>query len=109
MSGDNVKAMKLNPLITKLEKMGYEILFFDKPIDEFAFQEIKKYEDLTMVNCANKFDLPESDIEKKKYGVISNDFKPLTKFLEEVLTKHVKNVKISKLLDDYPVAITSGE
>jgi len=37
--------MKANPLISKLEKMGYEIVFFDKPIDEFAFQEIKKYED----------------------------------------------------------------
>jgi len=58
--------MKVNPLIAKLEKMGYEIMFFDKPIDEFAFQEIKKYEDLPMVNCANKFDLPESDIEKKE-------------------------------------------
>jgi len=42
LSGDNVKAMKVNPLISKLEKMGFEILFFDKPIDEFAFQEIKK-------------------------------------------------------------------
>jgi len=42
LAGDNVKALKQNPLIVKLEKIGYEIIFFDKPIDEFAFQEIKK-------------------------------------------------------------------
>jgi len=53
-----------------------------------------------MVNVSNKFDLPETDIEKKKFDIISKDYKPLTKFLEEVLTKHVKNVKMSKLLED---------
>lgn len=62
-----------------------------------------------MVNVSNKFDLPESDIDKKKFDIISKEYKPLTKFLEEVLTKHVKNVKMSKILEDYPVAITSGE
>lgn len=41
ISGDNIKAMKQNPLITKLENMGFEILLFDKPVDEFAFQEIR--------------------------------------------------------------------
>lgn len=53
-----------------------------------------------MVNVSNKFDLPESDIDKKKFDIISKEFKPLTKFLEEVLTKHVKNVKMSKILED---------
>lgn len=101
--------MKQNPLITKLENMGFEILLFDKPIDEFAFQEIKKYEEYTLTNVGAKFDLPETDVDKKKFEIISKDFKPLTKFLEEVLTKQVKNVKMSKILLDYPVAITSGE
>lgn len=62
-----------------------------------------------MTNVGAKFDLPETDVDKKKFEIISKDFKPLTKFLEEVLTKHVKNVRMSKILLDYPVAITAGE
>jgi len=50
-----------------------------------------------------------TDIERRKHEVIEKDFKPLTKFLEEILSKTVKTVKMSQLLEEYPVAITSGE
>lgn len=42
ISGDDYKQLKLNPLIAKLVKKDIEVLFFDKPIDEFAFQDITK-------------------------------------------------------------------
>lgn len=37
--------MKQNPLIKKLLQKNYEVLLFDRPLDEFAFQEVQKYED----------------------------------------------------------------
>jgi len=45
ISGDDIKIMKQNPLIKKLLQKNYEVLLFDRPLDEFAFQEVQKYED----------------------------------------------------------------
>lgn len=101
--------MKKNPLIQKLLKQGYEVLLFDKPLDEFAFQEVQKYEDYKLVNVSQKFTLPETDLDRRKFEVIEKDFKPMTDFFKKVMEKHVKNVKMSKLLVDYPVAVTTGE
>jgi len=58
---------------------------------------------------SQKFTLPESDIEKRKFTVIEKEFRPLTDFLKKVLERHVKEVKVSKNLVDYPVAVTTGE
>jgi len=98
--GDNVEAMKKNPLIQKLLNKGYEVLLFDKPLDEFAFQEVQKYEDYKLVNVSQKFTLPETDVEKKKFTLIEKEFKPLTDFFKRVMERHVKDVRMSKLLVD---------
>lgn len=58
---------------------------------------------------SQKFTLPETDEDRRKFEVIEKDFKPLTNFLETVLDKKVKSVKMSKLLVDDPVAVTTGE
>lgn len=107
--GDNEKQMKKNPLIQKLLSKGYEVLLFDRPLDEFAFQEVQKYEDYKLVNVSQKFTLPETEEERKKFVIIEQDFKPLTDFLKKVMEKNVKDVRMSKLLVDYPSAVTTGE
>lgn len=101
--------MKHNPIIAKLLKKGQEVLLFDRPLDEFAFQEVQKQEEYKLVNVGQKFTLPETEEEKKKFDVIESDFKPLTDFLKNHVDKSVKTVKMSKLLEDQPVAITTGE
>lgn len=92
--------MKHNPIIAKLLKKGYEVMLFDRPLDEFAFQEVQKYEEYKLVNVSQNFTLPETDEERKKFEVIEKDFKPLTEFLKNSFDKHVKTVKMSKLLED---------
>lgn len=53
--------------------------------------------------------MDESPLDKKKHEIIEQDFKPLTGFLMKTMDRWVKNVKMSKLLVDYPAAVTTGE
>lgn len=92
--------MKANPLIQKLVKKGYEVLLFDRPLDEFAFQEVQKFEEYKLINVSQKFNMPESDLEKRTFEVIEKEYTPLTDFLKKVMERHVKQVKMSKMLVD---------
>lgn len=41
IAGDDIELMKKNPNISALKKRNFEVLLFDRPLDEFAFQEVR--------------------------------------------------------------------
>lgn len=52
MGGENKDKIMQSPIIQSLIQKDYEVLLFDEPIDEYAFQRISKYEDKELVNVA---------------------------------------------------------
>jgi HSP90 family molecular chaperone len=66
IAGDDIKLLKSNPNLQILKRKDYEVLMFDRPLDEFAFQEIKDYESKKIVNINKGLVLKETDLEKKK-------------------------------------------
>ena len=52
-ASESKKQLEASPFIESCKKRGYEVLFMTDPIDEYAMQQLKDYEDKKFV-CLTK-------------------------------------------------------
>merc|ERR1711981_1451208 len=60
VTGESLTAVENSPFIEQLKKRGYEVLYMIDPIDEYAVQQLKEFDDKKLI-CATKEGL---DLEK---------------------------------------------
>merc|ERR1712216_799866 len=66
VTGESKKAVENSPFIEKLKKKGYEVLFMTAPIDEYAVQQLKEYEDKKLLSATKEgLKMDETEDEKK--------------------------------------------
>ena len=112
LAGEGIKITKMSPIIEKLKKKGYEVLFMIDPLDEISAQSLRKYKDFEVVDAAKeglKLDDDEDEDSKKKKETLKESFKPLLEYLEVELADKVNKVVISDLLSESPADIVQGE
>jgi heat shock protein 90kDa beta len=111
LSGENIESMKVSPMIQNLNKIGYEVILLDDPIDEFTWTYFKEYGDKKLKNVA-KGDLDLGTLtgyEEKKEMKIKELYQPLCDWWKKLLGKNVEKVTISRRLVDDPVVISTSE
>jgi len=109
LAGDSVETVKKSPLLEKLQKKGYEILYMLDPIDEYTMQNLHKYDSkYTLTNVAKEGlkvgDEKEEEEEKKDY---EEEFKELTSYFTEKYPDKIGRVKISDRLLKSPCALVA--
>ncbi|KAJ3125483.1 hypothetical protein HK098_000242 [Nowakowskiella sp. JEL0407] len=111
MTGTNLNEIKKAPFVEKLLARGYEVLFMPDPMDEFAADALKKFEDYPLQNVAKSGLLygDEDDDTNKKEDEIAEKFKPLGDWLIKAIGDFVDTVKISNLLTKSPCAVFSND
>merc|ERR1711975_199324 len=90
--------------------MGYEVLYMVDPIDEYAVQQLKEFDDKKLISATKeglKFD--EDDDEKKAFEDAKKKTEGLCKLFKEVLDDKVEKVVISNRLADSPCCLVTGE
>jgi len=108
IAGDSVETLRNSPLLEKLVKKGYEVLFMVDPIDEYCMQNLSKYDSkYKLTNLGHegvKFDDEEADDPKE-----DNDekFKPLIDYLTSQLSTKIGRVKVSNRLTRSPCALVA--
>ena len=103
--GDNKDVLEKSPLIEKLKKKGYDVLYFVDPIDEYMIQNVREYDGKKLVDVSKegiKFD--EDKIKER-----SEDNKELLKYIKDVLGNRVTEVKITDRLSDTPCVLVTSE
>jgi len=110
ITGESREAVEKSPFLEGLKKKGLEVLFMTDPIDEYAVQQLKEYEEKKLV-CATKegLDLDWSEDEKKAKEEEKAQFEALTKKVKEILGDKVEKVILSDRIVDSPCVLVTGE
>lgn len=122
VTGESRAAAESAPVMERLRKLGYEVLFMVEPVDELAVQNIMNYktkrnsddkEDTVfkLVDVAkDELDLKDlkSDAEKEEDEALKEDFKSVTEFMSTLLSDKVGKVATSDKLTESASTITQS-
>jgi len=110
VSGESKSAIERSPFTEACIKKGFEVLFMTDPMDEYAMQQLRDYEDKKFV-CLSKegFKLEETDDEKKKREEERAQFADVCKFFKSTLGDKVEKVILSTRLTTSPCVLVTGE
>ena len=105
-SGDSLDRIDKLPQVDFIKDKGYEILYFNDEIDEFAIKVLHSYKDKEFKSVSST-DLEIEPDENKEEEEKAKENTDLLNEMKEILKEKVKEVKISKRLKNHPVYLAS--
>jgi len=110
ITGESKAAVEKSPFLEGLKKKGFEVLYMTDPIDEYAVQQLKDYDDKKLV-CATKegLELEQTDEEKKAAEEEKAAFESLCKKVKEILGDKIEKVVLSDRIVSSPCCLVTGE
>jgi molecular chaperone HtpG len=110
ITGESKAAVEKSPFLEGLKKKGFEVLFMCDPIDEYAVQQLKDYDDKKLVSVTKEgLELDQTEEEKKAAEEEKAAFESLTKKIKEVLGDKVEKVVLSDRIVSSPCCLVTGE
>ena len=111
LSGASKQAASSSPVLERLQKQGYEVLFALDQIDEIALQGVGKFEEYDVIDAAKEnAELGEmSEEEKKAEEDAKEEFAATTDFLKATLGSRVDKVAVSSRLTTSPSALVQPQ
>jgi len=110
ITGESYESVENSPFLEALKKRGFEVLFMVDPIDEYAVQQLKDFEEKKLV-CATKegLELELTDEEKKAKEEEAANYEGLCKKIKEVLGDKVEKVVVGDRVVESPCVLVTGE
>jgi len=107
LAGDSREALEKSPLVERIVKRGYEVLYLTDPIDEYTMSSLEKYDGKHKLTHVGRegVKLPDDKEEEKE---TQEKFKPLTEFLSKHLTGKIEKAVVSTRLTKTPCALVAG-
>merc|ERR1712159_721890 len=110
ITGESYKAVETSPFIERLKKKGYEVVFMVDPIDEYAVQQLKEFDEKKLISATKEGLMMEEDEEEKKaFEDAKAKTESLCKLIKEVLDTNVEKVVVSSRLASSPCCLVTGE
>jgi len=110
ITGESRKQLETSPFTEAARKRGYEVLYMTDPIDEYAMQQLKDFEDKKFV-CLSKegVKFEDTEEEKKRKEEQKAAFENLTKLIKEILGDKIEKVLLSDRIVNSPCVLVTGE
>ena len=103
--GENKELLSKLPQVSLLDSKGFDTLLFTEDVDEFVPQTLMTYQEKKFCNVSTEDLGLQSEEEKKAAEAEAEEKKGFLTFVKESLGDQVKEVKLSKNLGAYPVAM----
>merc|ERR1712021_87518 len=110
ISGETKEAVEKSPYLERLQKKGYEVLYYIDPIDEYAMPQLTEFKGFQFAG-ANKenLKLDDDDKEEKVLAKMNELYKPLTDWFKETLGSRVEKAVVSNRLLQTPAILVSSQ
>jgi molecular chaperone HtpG len=110
ITGESKAAVENAPFLEGFKKKGIEVLYMTDPIDEYAIQQLKEFEDKKLVSITKEgLDLELTDEEKKKKEEEKAAYEPLCKKIKEILGDKIEKCTLSDRVVDSPCCLVTAE
>ncbi|AEJ18464.1 molecular chaperone HtpG [Gracilinema caldarium] len=107
ITGGDEKTLKASPLLEAYKAKGIEVLVMDDEIDDIVIPSLFKYKDYEL-KAVNRTGADE-ELGEQKDKDTEKDLKPVIEKLKKALGDRVKDVKLSRRLQDSPSCIVADE
>lgn len=102
ITGQNRESIESGPYLEGFKARGIEVLFLYEPVDEYVMNNLREYEEKTLVS-ADQGDLKLDEVPQSSEESLSEDEgNALCSWLQETIGERVKEVKISERLVGSP-------
>jgi len=110
ITGESKKVVEASPFLEAMKKRDFEVLYMTDPIDEYAVQQLRDYEDKKLI-CLTKdgLELEQSEEEKKAREEEAKSYEGLCKKVKEILGEKVEKVVVSNRIVDSPCVLVTGQ
>ena len=111
ITGESRSIVEKSPLLEIFRDKGIEVLYMIDPIDEFIIPQIYNYNGKLLKSVAKgDLDLGELGKEEKKEKIkVESKFKKLSERIKNILSKDVKDVRVTTRLKDSPCCLVADE
>jgi len=110
ITGESKQAVENSPFLEALKKRGIEVLYMTDPIDEYAVQQLKDFDDKKLVSATKEgLELELTDDEKKQKEEEKAQFEGLCKKIKEILGDKIEKVMLSDRIVNSPCCLVTGE
>jgi molecular chaperone HtpG len=107
ITGGDEKTLKASPLLEAYKAKGIEVLIMDDDIDDIVIPSLFKYKDYDL-KAVNRSGADE-ELDAQKDKGVEEALKPVIEKIKKALGERVKDVKLSRRLQDSPSCIVADE
>ncbi len=108
--GESEAAVANSPHLEAIAARGWEVLYMTDPIDEWAVQGLREFDEKQLVSAAKAdLELDESEEDKKQREERAGELEGLIDRFQAVLDDDVEEVRISNRLTDSPCCLVVPE
>ncbi|VUZ56926.1 unnamed protein product [Hymenolepis diminuta] len=111
ITGSSLKEVKSSPFVERVLRLGYEVIYFTEPMDEYVMQTLLELKSKPTRNLAKGgLDLEVDKENKEKFEALEKAFKPLTDWLKDRgLSGKIKDARVSQRLESSPCALVADD
>lgn len=109
VSGEDLESLKKMPQMEAVKEKGYEVLFLNERVDEFAIRTLMEYDGKAFKSVTeSNLDL-EDEMEKKILEESEGENKNLLEDIQNALKDKISKVKLTNRLKSSAVCLVSGD
>lgn len=112
IAGENIEAVKKSPFLEVAKRKDVDVLFLTEPVDEYCFQHLADFDGYKLQSVTKeglKYADEDEDTMKKRSKTYKETFKPLIKFMKELLSGKVQKVTVSQRVEKTPSVIVTSQ